>query len=103
MYLGQTGYGLVMLFTFGFLGIGQLVDLFLIPNAVKHANRLTIDAETLTKDKLSHEKTWPTQLDSQHSTNLRSIVNPAKDDELDVLLDQAKDSVARSINDMNES
>ena len=39
MYLGQVGYGIALLFTFGFCGIGQLLDLLLLPEAVNHANR----------------------------------------------------------------
>ena len=39
MYLGQVGYGVALLFTFGFCGIGQLLDLLLLPEAVKFANR----------------------------------------------------------------
>lgn len=39
LYLGQIGYGLAMLVTFGFCGVGQLLDLFLLPEAVKEANR----------------------------------------------------------------
>lgn len=38
IYNGKLGTGLLYLFTFGLLGIGQLVDLFLIPNMVKEAN-----------------------------------------------------------------
>lgn len=37
-YLGRVGTGLLWLFTFGFLGFGWLVDLFLIPSMVDHAN-----------------------------------------------------------------
>jgi TM2 domain-containing membrane protein YozV len=37
-YLGRPGTGLLWLFTFGLLGIGQLVDLFLIPGMVEEEN-----------------------------------------------------------------
>ncbi len=37
-YLGKVGTGLAYLFTFGFLGIGQLIDLFSIPSMVRDAN-----------------------------------------------------------------
>lgn len=38
MYLGQVGYGLALLFTLGFCGIGQLLDLLLLPEAINAAN-----------------------------------------------------------------
>lgn len=37
-YMGKPGSGLLYLLTFGLLGIGQLIDLFLIPEQVRHAN-----------------------------------------------------------------
>lgn len=37
-YLGKTGSGLAFVFTFGFFGIGWLVDAGLIPNMVHEAN-----------------------------------------------------------------
>lgn len=38
MYLGQYGLGTAMLFTFGLCGVGQLVDVAVIPQAVREAN-----------------------------------------------------------------
>jgi TM2 domain-containing membrane protein YozV len=37
-YLGQVLWGLVYLLTFGFFGIGQLLDLFLLPGLVEQRN-----------------------------------------------------------------
>lgn len=37
-YMGQIGKGLLYLFTFGFLGIGQLVDLFTFGRTVENHN-----------------------------------------------------------------
>jgi TM2 domain-containing membrane protein YozV len=37
-YTGRIGTGLLYLFTFGLLGVGQFVDLFLIPAMVRDAN-----------------------------------------------------------------
>lgn len=37
-YLGRPVSGLLYLFTLGFFGIGQLVDLFLLPGMVEEAN-----------------------------------------------------------------
>lgn len=38
-YMGQVVWGLVYLFTFGFFGIGQLLDLLLIPGLVDQRNQ----------------------------------------------------------------
>lgn len=44
LYAGKIGTGLLYLFTFGLFGIGQLVDLFLIPRMVEDANnRILMD------------------------------------------------------------
>ncbi|KQT85968.1 TM2 domain-containing protein [Aurantimonas sp. Leaf443] len=37
-YLGRPWTGLLWLFTFGLLGIGQLIDLFLIPGMLRQEN-----------------------------------------------------------------
>jgi TM2 domain-containing membrane protein YozV len=37
-YAGRIFTGLIWLFTFGLLGIGQLIDLFLIPGMIRTAN-----------------------------------------------------------------
>jgi TM2 domain-containing membrane protein YozV len=38
LYNGKVGTGLLWLFTFGLFGVGQLVDLFLIPDMVEDYN-----------------------------------------------------------------
>lgn len=44
LYNGKIGTGLLYLFTFGLLGIGQFIDLFMIPSMVRDANnRLLMD------------------------------------------------------------
>jgi len=44
MYNGKIGTGLLYLFTFGLFGVGQFVDLFLIPGMVRDANnRLLVE------------------------------------------------------------
>ena len=95
MYLGQTGIGVIMLFTFGFLGVGQLLDLFLIPGAVRHANRALFDAET-PEVEVSSELITPLQRLNRSSTTPIPSVKVAKDDELEVLLRQAEESVERT-------
>ena len=38
-YVGKVGSGLLYLFTIGFFGVGQFVDLFLVPEMVESYNR----------------------------------------------------------------
>jgi len=38
MYLGQYGLGTAMLFTFGFFGVGQVIEVATIPQATHDAN-----------------------------------------------------------------
>ncbi|BAZ27853.1 TM2 domain-containing protein [Cylindrospermum sp. NIES-4074] len=44
IYNGKIGTGLVWFFTFGLFGIGQLVDLFYIPNIVEEYDRQSLKA-----------------------------------------------------------
>ena len=37
-YVGEIGWGVVYLVTFGFCGVGQLIDLFTIPGMVRRRN-----------------------------------------------------------------
>ena len=38
LYLGRIGTGILYFFTFGLFGLGQIVDLFLIPDMVREKN-----------------------------------------------------------------
>jgi TM2 domain-containing membrane protein YozV len=49
-YLGRPGSGILYLLTFGLFGVGQLVDLFLLPGMVDEANTKTAALQAL------HEK-----------------------------------------------
>lgn len=42
IYNGKYGTGFLWLFTFGFAGIGQIIDLFTIPGMVDDANNLAL-------------------------------------------------------------
>src|SRR5262245_29212901 len=44
LYAGKIGTGLLYLFTWGLFGVGQIIDLFLIPKMVEEANmRLALE------------------------------------------------------------
>jgi TM2 domain-containing membrane protein YozV len=38
IYLGRFWTGILWIFTFGLLGIGQLIDLFLLPSMIRQEN-----------------------------------------------------------------
>lgn len=90
MYLGQVGYGVVMLFTLGFCGIAQLLDLVLLPDAVKAANRGLLPS--------GQSSPSPAGAPVRHvSTSVVSpTVSQADDGELDQLLREAQESVSRT-------
>ncbi len=43
-YMGKWVTGLLWLLTFGLFGIGQIIDLFLIPSMASRANRVVVPA-----------------------------------------------------------
>ena len=93
MYLGQVGYGVVMLFTLGFCGIGQLLDLVLLPDAVKAANRGLLPEDQPTPEAAATSPTSPSYPISSEAS--RPSVQ-ADDAELDQLLRAAQESVNRT-------
>ena len=94
MYLGQVGYGIALLFTLGFCGIGQLLDLLLLPEAVNAANRSLEPADP------SRVSASPVSVVSSGSGDVRSEasrgVRVNEDDELGDLLRAAEASVDRA-------
>ena len=96
MYLGQPGLGIALLFTFGFCGVGQIMDLILLPDAVKQANlRIGASGSELAATIPTFPQSQPSvrpQSPQASSASLRS----ADDDEFDQLLSQAEKSVSRT-------
>ena len=88
MYLGQSGLGLVMLLTFGFCGVGQVFDLFLLPGALSEANQ-RIGVFAPQQAILSP----PSSNASATKQIADAVVNTPHDDELDQLLCQAENSI----------
>jgi len=92
MYLGQPGLGVAMLFTFGFCGIGQVLDLILLPDALNQANRRLGFSRNEVGGSASSSRVSATVRQKSVSVSMPS----AQDDELDQLLRQAEQSVSRT-------
>lgn len=99
IYLGHTFMGILMLFTFGFCGVGQVLDLFLLPDAVERKNAAN------TKDTAYYETnyerlrdnnktTFTQQSDTSHKNGAGSTLN--EDVDLAELLKNARDAVNRT-------
>jgi TM2 domain-containing membrane protein YozV len=104
LYLGQLGLGGVMLFTFGFCGLGQILDLLLLPDALTEANRRLDVAKNELGVSTSSSPATGTVPTKNVKAFLKSVpvsMPSAQDDELDQLLRQAEQSVNR-INNPNE-
>jgi hypothetical protein len=69
-YLGQPVPGILYLLTFGVCGIGQLVDLFLIPGEVRTANLL--DSKTTTEQNVVVQ-VGDNYIKSKENDRLRSV------------------------------
>jgi TM2 domain-containing membrane protein YozV len=95
MYLGQVGYGIVLLFTLGFCGIGQLLDLLLLPQAVETANRSLAPAAAAGSASASSGSVAAARSSDVRSEALR-VLHANEDDELEDLLRAAETSVNRA-------
>jgi TM2 domain-containing membrane protein YozV len=83
-YVGKRISGILYLLTLGFLGLGQLIDLFLIPGLVRSRNR---DIE-LSALKLAADAT-ASAADSDMRTPMRKLLEAAKIRNGDLSLAQA--------------
>jgi TM2 domain-containing membrane protein YozV len=98
MYLGQLGLGIAMLFTFGFCGIGQVLDLILLPDALNQANRQLGFAKI---DVGGSPSSTPRATAPASQKSVPVSMASAQADDLDHLLRQAEQSVRRA-NHSNE-
>lgn len=93
LYLGQVGYGLVLLLSFGFCGIAQLLDLILLPAAVGEVNGATgVSSGASAQPRAQAAATAPSRL----SKAAVPSTSQGQDDDLDALLREARSSVART-------
>ena len=98
MYLGQSGLGLVMLLTFGFCGVGQVLDLFLLPGALSQANQpLGVFVPEVGVLKPPLVTTAPIE-----QIRIGADAKP-RDDEFDQLLSQAENSIKRAEHSLTDS
>ena len=95
MYLGQVGYGIALLFTLGFCGIGQLLDLLLLPEAVSNANR-SAGASNVGSIPAASVSAVPAATSRPSASEVSPVVSAADDDELGDLLKAAEASVDRA-------
>lgn len=63
LYIGQIAPGLLYLFTFGLCGVGQLLDLILLPDATKQANVKLNLPETASKTRSTSNQGQPSYAD----------------------------------------
>lgn len=93
LYLGQVGYGLVLLVSFGFCGIAQLLDLILIPAAVEETNTATgVSSSASAPPRAMAASTAP----SLRPKPAAPSISHGQDEDLDALLREARSSVART-------
>ena len=91
MYIGQFALGIAMLVTFGFCGVGQLLDLLLLPDALNQANR------RLTFFKNDPDGAIPPIPKTAAVPQRPSVSSQmTQGDELDQLLEQARQAVSRT-------
>lgn len=91
LYLGHVGYGIALMLTFGFCGVAQLLDLILLPDAVRQANRSNASPA-------SAPVPVPLPTSAPVIAPLRASAAPEgrrQDDDLDVLLREANQSLER--------
>ena len=100
LYLGRIGTGILYFCTFGLFGLGQVIDLFLIPDMVKEKNYYLQE-----KAKINHLLLWTdmgeeiirsktSSLIKQMKTGVQS--SPAKTSQSDPMLKLLKAAAARN-------
>ena len=96
-YVGEIGWGVVYLLTFGFCGIGQFIDLFTIPGMVRRRNLVDRAlSEDLKNDAIRNATMVISGISAANLPNTnQSSKNDVQKIVLDVLEDGKKLSVGR--------
>ena len=96
-YVGEIGWGVVYLLTFGFCGIGQFIDLFTIPGMVRRRNLVDRAlSEDLKNDAIRNATMVISGINAANRTNAnQSSKNDAEKIILDLLEDGKRLSVGR--------
>ena len=96
-YVGEIGWGVVYLLTFGFCGIGQFIDLFTIPGMVRRRNLVDRAlSEDLKNDAIRNATMVISGITAANHANANQpIKNDAEKIVLDLLEDGNKLSVGR--------
>ena len=102
LYLGQTGLGLAMLFTFGFCGIGQLIDIFLIPEEVEKANKRKYDQELPSRSAKITPRVVDRSASSLSQASPSTALDKASMDELDSLMKEAENALEQTQSKPND-
>jgi TM2 domain-containing membrane protein YozV len=89
LYLGQVGYGLALLLTFGFCGVAQLLDLILLPDAVGQSAPVSAQVSASARTVSPAPSPSPAR-------PAASAPASRQDDDLDALLREARRSVERT-------
>jgi len=100
LYLGQVGYGLALLLTFGFCGVAQLLDLILLPDAVGQSNRANairaLSPRPSSAPVSASARTVSPAPSPSPARPAASAPASRQDDDLDALLREARRSVERT-------
>ena len=96
-YVGEIGWGVVYLITFGFCGIGQFIDLFTIPGMVRRRNLVDRAlSEDLKNDAIRNATMVISGINAANRTNAnQSSKNDAEKIVVDLLEDGKHLSVGR--------
>ena len=96
-YVGEIGWGVVYLLTFGFCGIGQFIDLFTIPGMVRRSNLVDRAlSEDLKNDAIRNATMVISGINAANHANAnQSSKNDAEKIILDLLEDGKQISVGR--------
>ncbi len=102
LYLGQTGLGLAMLFTFGFCGIAQFLDIFLIHDEAEKANQQKNDQALPTRSAKITPRVVNKSASSPSQASPSTTLDKTSIDELDNLMKEAENALEQTQSKQND-